>query len=177
MGSGAWSLPVGGGMTVAIAAGDVVPSEPRDIVVREAGVSDLARVWAIEKASFGDPWGASEFRAVLDSPPTIFLVAADDGRKVVLGYAVALTVLDESEILNIAVDPQFRGRGMGGLLLDAALGAVEARGAVAVFLEVRESNIPAIRLYHSRGFEELSRRKRYYRTPVEDALVLRRAVQ
>lgn len=177
MGSRARARPFRPGMTVARAAGEVLPSGPQDIVVREAGVSDLARVWAIEKASFGDPWGASEFRSVLDSPQTIFLVASDVRRKAVLGYAVALTVLDESEILNIAVDPEFRGRGVGGLLLDAALGAVQARGAVAVFLEVRESNKAARKLYKSRGFDELSRRRRYYRLPVEDALVLRRAMQ
>ena len=159
------------------ATGEVTPLEPQGKVVREAGVSDLARVWAIEKASFADPWGASEFRSVLDSPPTIFLVAADAGQKAVLGYAVALTVLDESEILNIAVDPEFRGHGVGGLLLDAALAEVKARGAVAVFLEVRESNEAARKLYRSRGFEELSRRRGYYRMPVEDALVLRRALQ
>ena len=164
-------------MTVPSATGEVTPLEPQGKVVREAGVSDLARVWAIEKASFADPWGASEFRSVLDSPPTIFLVAADAGQKAVLGYAVALTVLDESEILNIAVDPEFRGHGVGGLLLDAALAEVKARGAVAVFLEVRESNEAARKLYRSRGFEELSRRRGYYRMPVEDALVLRRALQ
>ena len=164
-------------MIVPLAAGEVISLEPQGKVVREAGVSDLARVWAIEKASFADPWGASEFRSVLDSPPTIFLVAADAGQKAVLGYAVALTVLDESEILNIAVDPEFRGHGVGGLLLDAALAEVKARGAVAVFLEVRESNEAARKLYRSRGFEELSRRRGYYRMPVEDALVLRRALQ
>ncbi len=164
-------------MTVPLATGEVTPQEPQGKVVREAGVSDLARVWAIEKASFADPWGASEFRSVLDSPPTIFLVAADVGQKAVLGYAVALTVLDESEILNIAVDPEFRGHGVGGLLLDAALAEVKERGAVAVFLEVRESNEAARKLYRSRGFEELSRRRGYYRMPVEDALVLRRALQ
>ena len=160
-----------------LVAGEVILLEPQGKVVREAGVSDLARVWAIEKASFADPWGASEFRSVLDSPPTIFLVAADAGQKAVFGYAVALTVLDESEILNIAVDPEFRGHGVGGLLLDAALAEVKARGAVAVFLEVRASNEAARKLYRSRGFEELSRRRGYYRMPVEDALVLRRALQ
>jgi len=113
----------------------------------------------------------------MESPQTIFLVAVDEISEGVAGYAVALTVLDESEILNIAVDPAMRGRGLGGRLLDAAIAEVAGRGAVAAFLEVRESNSAARELYRSRGFEELSRRRGYYRTPVEDALVLRLAMQ
>jgi ribosomal-protein-alanine N-acetyltransferase len=70
-----------------------------------------------------------------------------------------------------------RGRGLGGKLLDAALDEVASRGADQVFLEVRESNHTARSLYASRGFTEVSRRRGYYRSPVEDALVLRLAVQ
>jgi len=153
----------------------VVQSEP--IALRVARASDLADVTRIERESFADPWGNADFRSVLQSPQTIFLVAVDGVSEAVVGYAVALTVLDESEILNIAVDPSMRGRGLGGRLLDAAIADVLARGAVAAFLEVRESNAAARALYQSRGFEELSRRRGYYRTPVEDALVLRLAMQ
>lgn len=146
------------------------------VVVREALIADLPAVSRIEKASFADPWGGGDFRSVLDSPQTIFIVATDCVFNEIVGYAVALTVLDESEILNLAVDPGLRGRGLGRALLDAALEAVAKRGAVAAFLEVRESNVAARHLYKSRGFEELSRRKGYYRTPVEDALILRLAM-
>lgn len=153
----------------------VVQSEA--IGVRAARASDLGDVTRIERESFADPWGNADFRSVLQSPQSIFLVAVDSVSEAVVGYAVALTVLDESEILNIAVNPSMRGRGLGGRLLDAAIAEVVARGAVAAFLEVRESNAAARALYRSRGFEELSRRRGYYRTPVEDALVLRLAMQ
>ena len=110
------------------------------------------------------------------APPAIFLVA-EDSAGAVGGYVIALTVLDESEILNIAVAAELRGRGIGGIMLDAVLAQVRERGAVAVYLEVRESNESARRLYASRGFSELSRRKNYYRKPSEDALVLQLAIQ
>ena len=105
----------------------------------------------------------------------IFLVAEDSARRIG-GYVITMAVTDESEVLNIAVDPERRGAALGALLLDAALAEAEKRGARSTFLEVRESNEPALRLYRSRGFEEISRRRRYYKSPVEDALVLRRAV-
>jgi ribosomal-protein-alanine N-acetyltransferase len=149
---------------------------PGEILVRPARAGDVETVALIERASFNDPWGLGEFRTALASPRTIFLIAESVGAQTVNGYSIALTVLDESEILNIAVDSQYRGQGLGGRLLDAALAEVRSRGANAVFLEVRESNEPARRLYSSRGFSEISRRRMYYRNPAEDALVLRLAM-
>jgi ribosomal-protein-alanine N-acetyltransferase len=87
-----------------------------------------------------------------------------------------MTVLEEAEVLNIAVDPARRGASLGGRLLDAGISEARSRGAHEIFLEVRESNVAALDLYRSRGFEAIARRKKYYRTPVEDALVLRRAM-
>lgn len=153
--------------------GDYIVPERTRALIRPARDSDLCSVGRIEKASFADPWGASEFRSVLQSEKTIFLVALEPVSEGVTGYVIAFTVLDESEILNIAIDPGSRGNGVGGRLLDAALSELVARGAVATFLEVRESNSAARKLYESRGFEEISKRRAYYRSPVEDALVLR----
>jgi ribosomal-protein-alanine N-acetyltransferase len=87
---------------------------------------------------------------------------------------VAWFVTDEGEIANLAVDPARWGGGVGKILLDAALAEGARRGAESVYLEVRESNARARRLYASRGFEEVGRRKGYYRRPAEDAIVLRR---
>lgn len=112
----------------------------------------------------------------MSAPQTIFLVAADQ-RGGIGGYVLVMVVIDESEILNIAVDPAVRGASLGGSLLDAGMTEARSRGAKEIFLEVRESNEAALRLYSSRGFEAVSRRRKYYRTPVEDALVLRRAMQ
>ncbi|MDO8502895.1 MAG: ribosomal protein S18-alanine N-acetyltransferase [Gemmatimonadaceae bacterium] len=164
-------------MTAATDSRDAASASGMSRGLRNARPGDVVAIARIEKESFGDPWGTADFRALMDSPQTIFLVVTDPGSEEITGYAVALTVLDESEILNIAVDPAHRGRGLGGHLLDAALASLRELGAVATFLEVRESNKAARRLYGSRGFTEMSRRKGYYRSPVEDALVLRRAMQ
>ena len=112
----------------------------------------------------------------MTSAQSIFLVAENTEPRVI-GYVVVLKVIDESEILNIAVDPGDRGKSIGSALLDAAIEMASEAGAVETFLEVRESNAAARGLYESRGFTEIARRRGYYRNPVEDALVLRRAVQ
>ena len=97
--------------------------------------------------------------------------------KAIAGYVVAWYVLDEGEVANLAVAPSLRGQGIGSALLDAAIRDSIDRGVADLYLEVRESNQSARRLYTSRGFEEVSRRKAYYRTPVEDALILRRTLK
>ena len=140
-----------------------------------ARVHDLASVAAIERAAFSDPWSVRSFREALDSGSVYFACARSDAGSV-LGYVVAWFVADQGEIANIAVAPDQRGRGVGRALLDAALGEAAARGIAAVFLEVRDSNQRARELYASRGFEEVGRRRRYYRRPVEDAIVLRRTL-
>ena len=144
--------------------------------IRRATFRDVLGIGLIERDSFADPWGSREFTSALEAQQAIFLVA-EDSAGVVIGYAIAITVLDEAEILNLAVRKSNRGIGLGGNLLDAALEEAISRGAEQVFLEVRESNEPARKLYDSRGFTEVSRRRGYYRSPVEDALVLRLAVQ
>ena len=95
----------------------------------------------------------------------------------VAGYVAAFSVGEDGEILNVAVGPPYRGRGLAGQMLDAVLIELAARGVRSAFLEVRESNRAARALYASRGFAEIGRRRDYYRRPVEDALVLRRALE
>jgi ribosomal-protein-alanine N-acetyltransferase len=146
------------------------------VKIRFAGSDDMLSVGLIERDCFADPWGSREFTSALEAPQTIFLVAEDD-EGVVAGYAIALAVMDEAEILNLAVRPELRGRGIGGELLDAAVAEVKSRGAEQIYLEVRESNDAARKLYAARGFGEITRRTKYYRHPVEDALVLRLAMQ
>lgn len=143
------------------------------VIVRAAAEGDLAAIHAIECASFGDPWSLEGFRDLLDHPRAKLEVAVEAGDEV-LGYAVAWYVADESEIANIAVAPRARRKGVGALLLDRILYAAAAFGAKTVFLEVRESNEEARRLYEARAFEIAGRRVKYYRAPDEDALIMRR---
>ena len=104
-----------------------------------------------------------------------FLVAEADGGDVV-GYAIAHAAADEGEILNLGVAAAHRRCGVGRQLVRAMMAALAARGVRVVYLEVRESNVAARGLYDRLGFRELGRRSRYYRHPVEDAILLRAAI-
>jgi ribosomal-protein-alanine N-acetyltransferase len=146
---------------------------PLSATVRPAGEGDLEAIHAIESASFGDPWSLDAFRDLVDHPRAKMEVAID-AEGGVLGYAIAWYVADESEIANIAVAPNARRRGVGAMLLDRILRAAAEFGAQSVFLEVRESNEEARKLYGARGFEIAGRRVKYYRKPDEDALIMRR---
>ncbi|MEO6877251.1 MAG: ribosomal protein S18-alanine N-acetyltransferase [Gemmatimonadaceae bacterium] len=141
--------------------------------VTPAVEADLKGVVAIERAAFSDPWSADSFSDALVHPAMYFACVRSD-EHVVAGYVVAWFVADEGEIANLAVDPAGWGNGVGKALLDAALAEGARRGAETVYLEVRDSNARARRLYESRGFEEVGRRRGYYRHPDEDAIVLRR---
>ena len=157
-----------GGDACACAARRVNP-----IALRSARVRDLEAILTIEHRVFSDPWSPESFAPEFDDPYSWFCVAEIDG--VLVGYVIARIVARQGEIANIAVDPVHQGTGLGGTLLDAAMDAAAAAECEAVWLEVRVSNEPARRLYGSRGFEPIGRRRAYYRTPVEDALVLRRS--
>ncbi len=93
-----------------------------------------------------------------------------------VGYIVARHALDEGEILNLGVALPVRRRGVGRALVGRVLETLAATGVAAVFLEVRESNVPAQQLYEAFGFQEVGRRRHYYQRPVEDAVVLRAAI-
>jgi ribosomal-protein-alanine N-acetyltransferase len=149
--------------------------EPRGVHVRAADEHDLARIHAIEVATFPDSWSLDGFRDLLGHSHARLDVAEDDTGEV-LGYAAAWFVSDESEIANLAVASHARRRGIGTLLLDGVLDAASSFGARSVFLEVRESNEAGKRLYSSRGFEVAGRRAGYYRRPDEDALIMKRTM-
>ena len=141
------------------------------VMIRLAASGDLSRVVEIERASFSDPWSFTAFRSALDEERINFHVATrGDG---VVGYAVSWCVVDEAELANLAVVPEMRGQGVGASLLDRAIADARDAGCVVMHLEVREANVAARALYESRGFTMVGRRKRYYREPVEDALILR----
>ena len=164
---------MGGGARTA-AAGGVSDALADALPVRAATEGDLDAVVAIERASFSDPWSRGSFRSLVGAAHVYFPVVADGASLV--AFAIAIFAADEGELANIAVTPAARGRGLGSRLLDQVLSVAVARGAGTVWLEVRESNAAARALYGSRGFMEAGRRKRYYDDPVEDALVLRRAL-
>jgi ribosomal-protein-alanine N-acetyltransferase len=146
-------------------------------LLRPATEDDLNQVVRIERLCFADPWTEESFRRLLAGLPAIFLVAVFPPQQTIAGYLVAFSVGEDAEVLNVAVEPDFRGKGLAGQMLDAVLIELGGRGVRTAFLEVRESNRAALALYASRGFAEIGRRQRYYRRPVEDALVLRKVLE
>lgn len=148
------------------------------IEISLAEEDDVPAIASIERAAFSDPWSLRSFREALAHSAVFFAVARRDVSPTeVAGYVVAWFVADEGEIANLAVSPDAWGSGIGRALLDAALEEGRRRVVSAVYLEVRDSNDRARRLYRSREFEEVGRRRGYYAHPVEDAIVLRRTLK
>jgi ribosomal-protein-alanine N-acetyltransferase len=141
------------------------------VAVRPLLPGDLDRVAAIERAAFSDPWSRRSFEELL-AQPQVRGLAMDGGDRALAGYALVSLVAGEGEILNLAVDPAARRRGLGKELLDAALDLMRRSGTAVVFLEVRQSNRPAIHIYERAGFRQVSVRRAYYRNPTEHALTM-----
>ncbi len=129
--------------------------------VRDMREDDLPEVAAIEEASFPNPWPLEALRHELAQNPFCrAFVAEEEGR--VAGYAYLWVIFEQGHLINIAVHPRFRGRGLGEALLRRVLREAVGQGARAVHLEVRERNAPAIALYRKHGFQVLGRVEKYY---------------
>ena len=150
-----------------------------DVRVRSAESRDVARVGAIERLAFSDPWSDAAFLDLVGRPGVLFDVAVREGGAPadVLGYVVVYLMGVEADLANVAVAPQSRRDGVGRALVRHAIRSARAQGVLELFLEVRESNEAARTLYLDEGFAEVGRRLRYYVRPVENALILRRALR
>ncbi len=136
---------------------------------------DLAQIMAIETRAYTYPWSEQIFRDCLKSGYSAW-VYVQDGR--IVGHGVMMEAAGECHILNLCVDPDWQRRGIGRRLLRHLLGIARRRGADTAYLEVRVSNVPAIRLYESEGFCETGRREDYYPADDgrEDAVLFARAL-
>ncbi|MBI3609056.1 MAG: ribosomal protein S18-alanine N-acetyltransferase [Nitrospirae bacterium] len=131
---------------------------------------DLDEVLAIERTSFSNPWTEGMFLAELrENPFAQFLITVRDGA--IIGYAGGWLIVDELHLLNLAVHPDFRRRGVADQLVDRLFRCGGGRITKAS-LEVRRSNGAAIALYERFGFHSVGVRPRYYMDPSEDALVM-----
>lgn len=134
--------------------------------------SHIAQVAALEKLCFSDPWSENSVASELKNPLSCWLVAEEDG--VVAGYVGSQTVMDESDMMNVAVHPDYRRKGIAEALVAELVEALKKRESHCLTLEVRASNEPAKALYEKLGFTQVGLRKNYYRNPKEDALILRK---
>ena len=131
--------------------------------------SHVSAVAELERQNFSEPWPEIAVRSELTNKLALWLVAVEDG--VVAGYVGSQTVLQEADMMNIAVADTHRRRGIARMLVQELIARLDAG---MLTLEVRASNAPAIALYESLGFQQVGLRKNYYRKPKEDALILRK---
>lgn len=144
--------------------------EHAGISIRPAEPGDLDAVMKIERESFPVPWTEAMFKAELMKDSGLFLTAETGGQ--LAGYACGWYVADEFHLANLAVAPEFRGRGAGKKLLQKVIEDVKSKKARFIALEVRHKNIPAINLYGKFGFKPEARRKGYYSDTKEDAVIM-----
>jgi ribosomal-protein-alanine N-acetyltransferase len=140
------------------------------ISIRKITVSDIPEVITIENESFSTPWSEVSFFSEINNPASICRAALSGDS--LIGYVCASCILYEGRILNLAVRPDYRRKGVGKMLAQSILKELRTCGCKKIFLEVRASNTVAIRLYESIGFRMLSLSRGYYFLPREDAVIM-----
>ena len=136
----------------------------------------VAQVAELEKICFGTAaWSEKSIASELNNALSLWIVAVEDEK--VLGYVGSQTVMGETDMMNVAVHPDYRKQGIATGLITELIGALKKRESHCLTLEVRASNEPAKNLYKILDFEEIGIRKNYYRNPREDALILRKEWQ
>ena len=141
-----------------------------EIILRLMQKEDLEQVCEIEKDNFSLPWSEKSFCESMERDDTVFLVAVCDQE--VAGYLGCYCVAGEGEITNVAVKESYRRRGIGKLLMERLYLEGSLLDCHEFFLEVRQSNETAIKLYESQGFVKEGIRKNFYEQPVENAVIM-----
>lgn len=141
---------------------------PFSIVKAEA--PHFEGIAALEKECFADPWKIEDIIRAASNPAFVCFAALAKGA--VAGYGMMFVSAGESEIVNIAAAPTYRRLGIAEGIMKTLIGKAKEYGAEAMYLEVRESNFAARRLYEKLSFEIIGRRKNYYKKPSEDALLM-----
>jgi len=139
--------------------------------IRNLKESDLVQVAEIAKLSFAIPWSLKSFEEEFLNSKSILKVA--EVNQEIVGYVVFRKIINEAELLSVAVKPAFRRRGIAKALIEEAMEEIK-KYSDTCFLEVRASNTEAINLYEKLGFINVGIRKNYYILPEEDAIIMRR---
>lgn len=142
------------------------------MIITKMTQDHVSQIAEIEKICFNDPWSENSISSELNNRLAYWLVALEED--MVAGYVGSQTVLGETDMMNIAVHPNYRKRGIATDLIQALIAALSEQGSHSLMLEVRSSNEPAKNLYGKLGFEAVGIRRNYYRNPKEDALILRK---
>ena len=143
------------------------------MIITDMKPQHVAQVAELEKICFGtEAWSEKSVASELDNPLSFWLVADDNGR--VAGYVGSQTVMDETDMMNVAVHPDYRKQGTATTLIVGLVEELRKKGSHCLTLEVRASNENAISLYRKLDFQQIGLRKNYYHNPKEDALILRK---
>lgn len=142
------------------------------MIINRMNESHVSQIAELEKLCFNDPWSEKSIASELDNRLSCWLVALDGDT--VVGYVGSQTVLGETDMMNIAVHPDYRNKGIATDLIEGLIETLTKQGSHSLMLEVRATNEPAKNLYNKLGFEAVGIRKNYYRNPKEDALILRK---
>lgn len=140
------------------------------LILRNANSDDCSAIAKMESEIFSDPWSEDIITSSLGNP--LYTVLCVQDADAVIGYIIGISTCGESEVLRIAVSPEKRSCGIGGALLDGFLELRRGEKDFSVFLEVRASNEAAQKLYLSRSFTICGKRKGYYKSPLEDAVLM-----
>ena len=138
----------------------------------QMNAAHVSQVAELERICFADPWSEKSVASELDNKWALWLVALEGDR--VVGYIGSQTSVDETDVMNVAVHPDHRRKGIAEALVVELVEALKKRESHCLTLEVRASNEPAKALYEKLGFAQVGLRKNYYRNPKEDALILRK---
>lgn len=139
-------------------------------IIRPMDKMDIMQVTEIEKSIFSIPWSANSFIEASENDNNIYLVCIENDE--VVGYCGLWTVLGEGNVTNVAVTKTHRGKGYGSALLKELENMGHKKAVTKYFLEVRQSNVIAQKLYFSLGYEKIGTRKNFYERPVEDAIIM-----
>ena len=142
------------------------------MTIEKMQIQHVSQVVALEKQCFSDPWSEKSIASELANDLAFWLVALEG--ETVAGYVGSQTVMGESDMMNIAVHPDFRRQGIAEALVETLITELREQGSRCLTLEVRSSNDPAKQLYQKLGFIQIGKRPNYYFNPREDALILRK---
>ena len=142
------------------------------IILKEANADNSFQIAAIEKECFSEPWSQNSVNEFICGNGNTILCAFYNNR--LCGYVSKTQVLDEIQIANVAVSEEFRRQGIASILIETIINKSISQNVSFITLDVRKSNIAAIKLYEKHGFNPEGIRKNYYKNPSEDAIIMNR---
>lgn len=140
------------------------------MLIRDITEKDVEQIYEIELEAFSSPWSRESILMEVISSKSRYLVVDVEGE--ILGYAGLWKIFDEGHVTNIAVKKGYRHKGLGRAMMEQLISDTKCEGVGSFTLEVRASNVGALKLYRSLEFEEAGRRKNFYEKPREDAIIM-----